>query len=50
MTVKQYVKQYTRCHRCGRIMFPAKDGRLPPHKLPEGQGALTGPLRPWCAQ
>jgi hypothetical protein len=55
--VKQ--KPTTRCPRCGRILFPTKDGTLPRHKVPAALGEryfhgpvasqpLTGIGDPWC--
>lgn len=51
-------KEYKRCHKCGRVLFPRKDGKLPLHKVPAtvrkphgGKGThmpLTGPEAPWC--
>jgi hypothetical protein len=49
-----------RCHRCGRILFPMRNGEMPPHKKPSpprspkwghqnnAHAELTGRDHPWC--
>jgi DNA-directed RNA polymerase subunit RPC12/RpoP len=52
------MKDYVRCPRCSRILFPTKENKLPDHRVPmrPDQSAykpasvpLTGTGQPWCA-